>query len=62
MTAAIKAMRQQIEEVMLEHYRLPAKEVCNAFLQYAVARDDRLRESSEQDRIDDKTVFIVKRN
>ena len=57
-----KAVRQQLEEVMREHYRLPAKDICNAFLQYAVTRDDRLRPSSEQDRIDDKTVFIVKRN
>jgi hypothetical protein len=33
-----KAVRQQLEEVMREHYRLPAKDICNAFLQYPVTR------------------------
>jgi hypothetical protein len=31
-------------------------------LEYAVKKDDRLRERGEQNRIDDKTVFIIKRN
>jgi hypothetical protein len=44
------------------HYRESAKEIANAFLEYAVTRDDRLRLAGEQDRIDDKTVFIIKRN
>jgi len=54
--------RRQLEEVMREHYRQPAKEICNVFLDYAVKKDDRLRAAGEQDRIDDKTVFIIKRN
>ena len=57
-----KEERQQLEGVMREHYKEAAKEICNALLEYAVARDDRLRQSGEQDRIDDKTVFIIKRN
>ena len=57
-----KEERQRLEEVMREHYRQPAKEICNAFLDYAVKKDDRLRRIGEQDRIDDKTVFIIKRN
>jgi len=57
-----KEERRQLEEVMREHYRQPAKEICNAFLDYAVKKDDRLRDVGEQDRIDDKTVFIIKRN
>jgi hypothetical protein len=31
-------------------------------MDYAVKRDDHLRQIGEQDRIDDKTVFIIKRN
>ncbi|HKW32775.1 MAG TPA: PP2C family protein-serine/threonine phosphatase [Candidatus Acidoferrum sp.] len=57
-----KEERQQLEDVMREHYRQPAKEICKALLDCAVKRDDRLRKSGEQDRIDDKTVFIIKRS
>ncbi len=57
-----KEERQQLESVMREHYRQPAKEICNALLEYAVKKDDRLRQTGEQDRIDDKTAFIIKRN
>ena len=56
-----KKERWQLEEVMREHYREPAKEICNALLQYAAKRDDCLRQIGEPDRIDDKTVFIIKR-
>ncbi len=47
---------------MREQCRLPAKDICNALLQYALKEDDHLRQIGEQDRIDDKTVFIIKRN
>src|SRR5262249_31746347 len=57
-----KGERQQLEEVMREHYQQGAKDICNALLDYAVKRDDRWRQIGEQDRIDDKTVFIIKRN
>ena len=57
-----KEERQQLENVMREHNQLSAKDICNALLEYAVKRDDRLRQIGEQDRIDDKTVFIIKRN
>ena len=57
-----KEDRQQLEAVMRERYRQPAKEICNALLEYAVKKDDRLRQIGEQDRIDDKTVFIIKRS
>jgi hypothetical protein len=46
---------------MREHHLLPAKDICNSLLEYALKRDDRLRQIGEQDRIDDKTVFIIKR-
>ncbi|HKQ85201.1 MAG TPA: PP2C family protein-serine/threonine phosphatase, partial [Candidatus Acidoferrales bacterium] len=57
-----KEERNQLEAVMREHYHQPAKEICNAFLDYAVRRDDYLRQIGEENRIDDKTVFIIKRN
>ncbi len=57
-----KEDRQQLEGVMRERYRQPAKEICNALLEYAVKKDDRLRQIGEPDRIDDKTVFIIKRS
>ena len=57
-----KEERQQLEEVMRERYRQPAKEICNALLEYAMKKDDHLRQIVEPDRIDDKTVFIIKRS
>jgi len=54
--------RQQLEGVMREHYWLSAKEICNALLEHALKDDEHLRQIGEQDRIDDKTVFIIKRN
>jgi serine phosphatase RsbU (regulator of sigma subunit) len=57
-----KEDRRVLEDVMREHYRQSAKEICSAFLNYAVKKDEALRQIGEQDRIDDKTVFIIKRN
>ncbi len=53
--------RELLEVVMRDHYREPAKEICNALLDHAVRQDDRLKQSGNADFIDDKTVFIVKR-
>jgi serine phosphatase RsbU (regulator of sigma subunit) len=53
--------RLEIERVMRDHKDQSAKEICNAILQHAVVQDDYLRKINEVDRIDDKTVFIIKR-
>ena len=53
--------RLQIERVMRENKDEPAKEICNAVLEYAVKQDEHLRQINEADRVDDKTVFIIKR-
>ena len=53
--------RQHLEAVMLEHYGTSAREICNALLEHATKEDDHLRQIGEEDRIDDKTVFIIKR-
>jgi serine phosphatase RsbU (regulator of sigma subunit) len=53
--------RQQIEKIFQENKQKTAKDICNAILEYALRNDDRLRQIGEPDRIDDKTVFIIKR-
>lgn len=53
--------REQLEAVVREHYRQPAREICNALLDYAVKQDSLIRQSGDEALIDDKTVFIVKR-
>ncbi|HKD92395.1 MAG TPA: PP2C family protein-serine/threonine phosphatase [Terriglobales bacterium] len=53
--------REQLEAVLRECYSQPAREICNALLDYAVKQDDHLRANGEAALIDDKTVFIVKR-
>jgi serine phosphatase RsbU (regulator of sigma subunit) len=57
-----KQERRQLETVLSEHCLQPAKDICNALLEYALKRDDRLRQTSQDYPIDDKTVFIIKRN
>jgi len=56
-----KEERSRLEEVMREHHQLSAKDICNTLLDYALNRDGDLRQNGEQDRIDDKTVLIIKR-
>ncbi|MGB6688762.1 MAG: PP2C family protein-serine/threonine phosphatase [Terracidiphilus sp.] len=53
--------RQELEQIFREYRQKPAKEICNAILDYALRNDDHLRQIDEPDRIDDKTVFIIKR-
>src|SRR5579884_3369788 len=53
---------RHLESVMREHYWKSARDICNALLAHATRDDDRLRQIGEEDRIDDKTVFIIKRS
>jgi serine phosphatase RsbU (regulator of sigma subunit) len=53
--------RLLLEQVMREHYREPAREICKALLDHAMRQDERLGQAGDADLIDDKTVFIVKR-
>ena len=52
--------RRRLEQVIREHKHEPAKEICNAILAGALEQDEHLRRIGEQDRIDDKTAFIIK--
>lgn len=51
----------EIEGIIERYKRESAKQICNAIMEYAVRNDDYLRQIGEPDRIDDKTVFIIKR-
>jgi serine phosphatase RsbU (regulator of sigma subunit) len=53
--------RLQIEQVIREHQDEPARAICNAILAFAVKQDERLKQIGEEDRVDDKTVFVIKR-
>ena len=53
--------KRRIEAIVGKHKQQPAKEICNAILDYAVKRDRELRQEGHSDEIDDKTVFIIKR-
>src|SRR2546428_7772192 len=48
-------VREQLEAVLREHYKQTARDICNALLDYAVKRDDRLRQNGDEALIDDKT-------
>jgi len=52
---------RELEQIFRNYKQKPAREICNAILDYALRNDDRLRQTGESDRIDDKTVFIIKR-
>lgn len=52
--------RLQIEQVVREHQGEKSREICNAVLSYAVTQDQHLKQIGEEDRIDDKTAFVIK--
>jgi len=52
--------RLRIERIVREHKEHAAKEICNAILDYALEQDRLLRQAGEEDRVDDKTAFIIK--
>jgi serine phosphatase RsbU (regulator of sigma subunit) len=54
--------RSKLEEVMREYYLSSAKDICNALLEFAVRKDDYLLQTGKDDEIDDKTVFIIKKD
>ncbi len=54
--------RARIERVFREHQHESAKEICNAVLAHTLQEDEHLKQISEEDRIDDKTAFIIKRS
>lgn len=53
-------VRLELEQVVREHQDEHSKAICNAILAYAVTQDDHLKQIGEDDRIDDKTAFVIK--
>ena len=53
--------RQSLEAVMRENHSKSARDICNALLEHATKDDDHRRQVGEEHQIDDKTVFIIKR-
>lgn len=54
--------RTEFEAVMREHHTSSAKDICDALLEFAVSKDNHLLQTGEGDEIDDKTVFIIKKD
>jgi serine phosphatase RsbU (regulator of sigma subunit) len=54
--------RDKLEAVIREHCLLSAKDIGNALLKFAVSKDEDLLQAGEEDQIDDKTVFIIKKD
>jgi serine phosphatase RsbU (regulator of sigma subunit) len=52
--------RAEIESVVRDHKQRSARDICSAILDYALKQDETLRNIGEEDRIDDKTAFIIK--
>lgn len=57
-----KEERERLEAVMLENYKKSPRDICKALLDHAKENDEQLRQLGQADRIDDKTVFIIKRS
>jgi hypothetical protein len=53
--------RQHLEIVMQQHYSKSARDIWAAVLEHATKEDDHLRQIGEGDRLDDKAVFLIKR-
>jgi serine phosphatase RsbU (regulator of sigma subunit) len=52
--------RLRLEGIVRDHKQQPAKEICNAIMEEALRQDKYFRQIGEEDRIDDKTAFIIK--
>jgi hypothetical protein len=59
--AAMNGGRLEIERVIHEYKHEAAKEICDAILEHAVKQHAYLRQIGEEDRLDDKTVFVINR-
>ena len=54
--------REHLESVLRDHYSRSAKDICDVLLEHSTRDDEHLRRIGEEDRIDDKTVLIIKRS
>jgi len=54
--------RVELEELMRANCSRPARDICGVALAHALEKDERSRDRGEEDVIDDKTAFVIKRN
>jgi serine phosphatase RsbU (regulator of sigma subunit) len=54
--------RSKLEALIREHSLLSAKDICKALLEFALSKDGYRFQTGEEDQIDDKTVFIIKKH
>jgi len=54
-------VRQSLEEILQRRHNEPARNICDAIMEFALLQDEVLRLNGDEALIDDKTVFIVKR-
>jgi serine phosphatase RsbU (regulator of sigma subunit) len=55
------AGRQALEAILQKHHQEPARNICDALMEYALLQDEELRLKGDEALIDDKTVVVVKR-
>jgi serine/threonine protein phosphatase PrpC len=55
-----KTDRLELEHIVRDLQLRPAKDICDAMLDCAVKHDEDFRKIGEEDRIDDKTAFVIK--
>ncbi len=53
--------REALEAILQRRHHEPARNICDALMEYAVVQDEELRRNGDEALIDDKTVFVVKR-
>jgi serine phosphatase RsbU (regulator of sigma subunit) len=54
-------VREALEEILQRRHNEPARNICDALMEFALLQDEELRLNDDESLIDDKTVFIVKR-
>jgi serine phosphatase RsbU (regulator of sigma subunit) len=54
--------RAELEELMRVNCPRSARDICGAVLAYALEKDELSRAQGEEDMIDDKTAFVIKRS
>src|SRR5438105_5050302 len=52
----------RLEQIVRDRKERPAKEICDAIIEDALQQDKFFQQNGEDDRIDDKTAFIIKHN
>ncbi len=60
-TAATPEARALLEAILQQHQQEPARDICEALMEFALQQDEVLRANGDEALIDDKTVFVVKR-